>query len=165
MENEFNAGKILSELNHINITGPKPNVFMAVPTIYVKLIEEIKNHNIECDFSHIRLIVSGSAAMPRPISDEWESLTGCQLLERYGMTEIGMGLSQSLNPADRVDGSVGSPMLGVEARIRREDGRLTYFEANIDCQGELEIRTPGIFKEYWKLPEKTKDEFTGIFTV
>ena len=163
---------------------PLPNVFMAVPTIYVNLIDEIQNRNLEkvrvfhrfpalfdksgenilneVNFDHIRLMVSGSAAMPRPISDQWERLSNVKLLERYGMTEIGMALSQSLDEDSRLDGAVGQPMLGVSARIRTEDDILVPFDKNTNVHGELEIKTESIFSEYWKLPEKTKEEFTGI---
>ena len=97
MEEQFNATKVLDELLGVKVNGPRANVFMAVPTIYVKLIEEAKRQNLtKCDFSYLRLMVSGSAAMPRPIADAWESLSGVKLLERYGMTEIGMALSQGL---------------------------------------------------------------------
>ena len=100
--------------------------------------------------------------MPRPISDQWERLSNVKLLERYGMTEIGMALSQSLDEESRLDGAVGQPMLGVLARIRTEDDILVPFNENTNVHGELEIKTESIFSEYWKLPEKTKDEFTGI---
>ena len=107
-------------------------------------------------------MVSGSAAMPRPISDQWERLSNVKLLERYGMTEIGMALSQSLDEDSRLDGAVGQPMLGVSARIKTEDDTLVPFDKNTNVHGELEIKTESIFSEYWKLPEKTKEEFTGI---
>ena len=100
--------------------------------------------------------------MPRPIAEQWERLSNVKLLERYGMTEIGMGLSQSLDENLRLDGAVGQPMLGVSARIRTEDGELVLFDNETNVHGELEIKTESIFKEYWKLPEKTKEEFTGI---
>ena len=68
MEASFDAAKVLDELLGDKVIGPRANVFMAVPTIYVKLIEEAKRRGLsECDFSHLRLMVSGSAAMPRPI--------------------------------------------------------------------------------------------------
>ena len=99
--------------------------------------------------------------MPRPISDHWERLSNVKLLERYGMTEIGMALSQSLDENSRLDGAVGQPMLGVSARIRTEDDKLVLFDSETNVHGELEIKTESIFKEYWKLPEKTREEFTG----
>ena len=188
----FNKTKILDELLGLG-SEPLPNVFMAVPTIYVNLIDEIQNRNLDkvrvfssffdlrseacstvrvlvidenirnkVNFDHIRLMVSGSAAMPRPISDQWERLSNVKLLERYGMTEIGMALSQSLDEDSRLDGAVGQPMLGVSARIRTEDDILIPFDKKANAHGELEIKTESIFSEYWKLPEKTKDEFTGI---
>ena len=68
MEASFDAAKVLDELLGDKVIGPRANVFMAVPTIYVKLIEEAKRRGLsECDFSYLRLMVSGSAAMPRPI--------------------------------------------------------------------------------------------------
>lgn len=160
MKPSFNKSEILNELLGLG-SHPSPNVFMAVPTIYVNLIDEIQNRNLDkVNFDHIRLMVSGSAAMPRPISDQWERLSNVKLLERYGMTEIGMALSQSLDEDLRLDGAVGQPMLGVSARIRTENDILVPFDNAADVHGELEIKTESIFIEYWKLPDKTKEEFT-----
>ena len=77
------------------------------------------------------------------------------------MTEIGMALSQGLDTDTRIDGSVGQPMRGVEARIRTADNELIAFDDKASCEGELEIRSNSLFKEYWRLPEKTDDEFTA----
>ena len=75
-----------------------------------------------------------------------------------------MGLSQNLDEAKRVNGAVGQPMLGVDARIRTGEN-LIYYSKDARGSGELEVKTPGIFKEYWRLPDKTKEEFTGKITL
>jgi malonyl-CoA/methylmalonyl-CoA synthetase len=89
-------------------------VFMAVPTIYVKLISALESVN-DADwtsgtdgFSHMRLMISGSAALPASIHERWTELTGQKLLERYGMTEIGMALSNPYH-GERRPGAVGGP--------------------------------------------------------
>ena len=121
-------------------------------------------HNIDTlnkvNFDHIRLMISGGASLPRPIYDQWKRLSNVKLLERYGMTEIGMTLSQSLDENLRQDGAVGQPMQGVSARIRTENDVLVPFDEKTNIIGELEIKTESIFSEYWKLPEKTNQEFT-----
>ncbi|XP_060040993.1 malonate--CoA ligase ACSF3, mitochondrial isoform X2 [Erinaceus europaeus] len=108
---------------------PRINVFMAVPTIYVKLMDYYDKHFTQPyvkDFVHavckekIRLMVSGSAALPLPVLEKWKNITGHTLLERYGMTEIGMALSNPLNTT-RLPGSVGTPLPGVEVRIVSEN--------------------------------------------
>lgn len=162
MESTFNATRVLDELLGIKVNGPQANVFMAVPTIYVKLLEEAKRRNLtKGDFSALRLMVSGSAAMPRPVAHAWETFSDVRLLERYGMTEIGMALSQGVDNDTRIDGAVGQPMLGVEARLRTADNNLIAFDDDASGEGELEIKSNSLFKEYWRLPEKTADEFTA----
>lgn len=135
-------------------------VFMAVPTIYVKLIErltglsEAERRRATAAFGRLRLMVSGSAALPAGVFAAWESLTGQRLLERYGMTEIGMALS---NPYDgpRLPGTVGRPLPGVEVRLVAESGG-----AAADGEpGEIQVRGPGVFREYWGLPEVTDASF------
>ncbi len=136
-------------------------VFMAVPTIYVKLIEALKlaskveRDAIICGFARMRLMVSGSAALPASLHEQWTELTGQKLLERYGMTEIGMALS---NPYDgeRRPGSVGKPLPGVEVRLKTESGSIVSAE---DEPGEIQVRGPGVFSEYWQRPEITTESF------
>jgi malonyl-CoA/methylmalonyl-CoA synthetase len=102
----------------------------------------------------MRLMVSGSAALPVPTLDRWHSLTGHVLLERYGMTEIGMALSNPLH-GRRVPGHVGAPLPDVEVRIVNEGG--TPVEAGV--AGELEVRGPAVFLEYWRRTEETARAF------
>jgi len=128
------------------------SVYMAVPTIYALLVKEYekmtpKQQNAcKRACSKFRLMISGSAALPEPVFNRWKSLSGVTLLERYGMTEIGMGLSNLYQVSKRKSGTVGFPLPGVRAKIRDD--------------GILLIKTLGIFKEYWGRPEKTKSEFT-----
>lgn len=138
-------------------------VFMAVPTIYVKLIEALRSMSederrlIVQGFAGMRLMISGSAALPASIHQQWTALTGQVLLERYGMTEIGMGLS---NPYDgeRRAGAVGQPLPRVEIRLVSEQGQ-TVMEEN--TPGEIQVRGACLFREYWNRPEATAEAFDG----
>jgi malonyl-CoA/methylmalonyl-CoA synthetase len=136
-------------------------VFMAVPTIYVKLIqafEEAQPGQAErwaAGFRGMRLMVSGSAALPAAIHERWTSLTDQKLLERYGMTEIGMGLSNPLE-GERRPGAVGRPLPGVEIRLVAESGEVLHGEGE---PGEIHVKGPGVFREYWKRPDVTAEAF------
>ncbi|MBP89853.1 MAG: long-chain fatty acid--CoA ligase [Planctomycetaceae bacterium] len=135
-------------------------LFMAVPTIYVKLIAAFENASsqLQTRWSNgagkMRLMVSGSAALPIPTLEKWEAITGNRLLERYGMTEIGMGLSNPLH-GERRAGHVGAPLPSVEARRTNEAGEIVDDAA----PGEIEIRGPSVFQEYWNRPEATAKSF------
>ena len=136
-------------------------VFMAVPTVYVKLIQAFESatpgehRRWTAGFAHMRLMISGSAALPVSIHERWTELTGQKLLERYGMTEIGMGLSNPLH-GERRPGSVGQPLPRVELRLAAESGEVSERE---DEPGEIQVRGPAVFTEYWKRPEVTKASF------
>lgn len=132
-------------------------VFMAVPTIYVKLIQAIEaastadREAIGRSFARLRLMVSGSAALPASVFEKWAALTGQRLLERYGMTETGMILSNPLD-GDRRPGTVGLPLPCVEVRLVSEMGDIVSIEGE---SGEIQVRGPGVFREYWNRPEAT----------
>ena len=136
-------------------------VFMAVPTIYVKLIAALEALNEEDrapiikGFAEMRLMVSGSAALPASVHEQWTALTTQKLLERYGMTEIGMGLSNPFR-GERRPGAVGIPLPLVEVRLKAEDGE---FVTNENEPGEIQVKGPGVFDEYWKRPEVTAESF------
>jgi len=137
------------------------SVFMAVPTIYVKLIaawEEAAGEE-RARWSEgargMRLMVSGSAALPVSVFERWREITGHELLERYGMTEIGMALSNPLE-GERRPGSVGAPLPGVELRLVDEEGGRIEGEG---IQGEIEVSGPCVFHEYWGKPEATREAF------
>jgi malonyl-CoA/methylmalonyl-CoA synthetase len=139
----------------------KINVFMAVPTIYFKLITywdnlpESEKAQITENLKKFRLMVSGSAALPVSVMDKWLEISGHSLLERYGMTEIGMGIS---NPYDgeRKAGYIGNPLPGVSVRLMDENGVIEKEE----IPGEIQIKGDNVFKEYWGKSEATQKAFT-----
>nr|XP_016466563.1 PREDICTED: malonate--CoA ligase-like isoform X1 [Nicotiana tabacum] len=136
-------------------------VFTGVPTMYARLIQGYEAMDPELKAAsasaarHLRLMMSGSSALPLPVMQQWETITGHRLLERYGMTEFVMAISNPIR-GKRKGGTVGKPFPGVQAKILLED------ESSNDKAGvgELGIKSPSLFKEYWKLPEVTKQSFT-----
>jgi malonyl-CoA/methylmalonyl-CoA synthetase len=142
------------------IASGELTLFMAVPTVYRRLIEawEWQPEEVRERWSAaargLRLMVSGSAALPVPTLERWREITGHTLLERYGMTEIGMALSNPLR-GERRPGSVGVPLPRVEARLVDEEGR----EVEPGSPGEIEVRGPNVFREYWRRPDETADSF------
>lgn len=145
------------------LAGGQLTRFMAVPTIYYKLIahwektSESDQTRLSAGAKKLNLMVSGSAALPVPTLERWQTITGQTLLERYGMTEIGMGLSNSFRN-ERRPGHVGRPLPGVEMRLADAEGQ-TIEEANVS--GEIQIKGPGVFLEYWQKPEATAKAFTA----
>jgi len=137
------------------------NVFMAVPTIYVKLIQyfdSIEQDRVRkiCDgFASMRLMISGSAACPVKLFDQWQELTGQVLLERYGMTEIGMGISNPYR-GERRAGYVGQPLPGVDVQLFDEDDSPVLEEG---LSGEIRVRGDNVFLEYWNNPKATEESF------
>ncbi|KOM27367.1 hypothetical protein LR48_Vigan406s017700 [Vigna angularis] len=141
-------------------------VFTGVPTIYARLIQGYNAMDSELQrvsasaANNLRLMMCGSSALPLPVMQEWEVITGHRLLERYGMTEFVMALSNPLK-GERKPGTVGKPFPGIEVKIiADEDG-----ENDNTAMGELCVKSPSLFKEYYKLPEVTKESFTddGFF--
>ena len=137
------------------------SVFMAVPTIYVKLIDHLETLEEEeaeriCEgFANMRLNVSGSAACPVEVFEEWRDLTGQMLLERYGMTEIGMALSNPYR-GERRPGYVGRALPDVAVRLVDEEGGIVIEEGT---PGEIRIQSPTVFLEYWGNAEATEASF------
>ncbi|MSR36262.1 MAG: long-chain fatty acid--CoA ligase [Gemmatimonadetes bacterium] len=152
----FDAVETWKRLAHDRLT-----VLMAVPTIYTKLIAEYDRtaeavrDRWRVGAAELRLCVSGSAALPVSVHERWQAITGQRLLERYGMTEIGMALSNPLLGA-RVPGHVGAPLPSVETRVVADGGTL----APSGTQGELQVRGPALFREYWRRPDETTAAFT-----
>jgi malonyl-CoA/methylmalonyl-CoA synthetase len=142
------------------IASGELTLFMAVPTIYVRLITAWEAAPTEtrnawsAAASRLRLMVSGSAALPVSTLERWREITGQTLLERYGMTEIGMALSNSYR-GQRVPGSVGRPLAGVAVRLVNEGGE----DVPSGTPGEIEIAGASVFTEYWSKPEATRDAF------
>ena len=143
------------------VSDKEYSLFMGVPTIYVKLIRSLEAAD-ERDrarytdgFAHMRLMVSGSAALPASVHEQWTQLTGQKLLERYGMTEIGMAISNPLQ-GERRPGAVGVALPGVTVRLMSEAGELIEAE---DEPGEIQVRGPAVFSEYWDKPDVTRESF------
>ncbi len=102
-------------------------------------------------------MVSGSAALPASLHAQWTALTGQKLLERYGMTEIGMALSNPYR-GERRPGAVGIPLPGVEVRLKAESGAVVTAE---DEPGEIQVRGPGVFPGYWNRRDEGAGSFEG----
>jgi malonyl-CoA/methylmalonyl-CoA synthetase len=151
---EFDARKVWDRIVQGGLT-----LFMAVPTIYVKLIDAWEKaspedrHRMSMGCRLMRVMVSGSAALPVPILEKWKEISGHVLLERYGMTEIGMAISNSLT-GQRYPGCVGKPLPGVEVRLMDQGA-----PAPPGTPGEIEVRGPSVFLEYWGKPEETRKSF------
>lgn len=135
------------------------SLFMAVPTIYHRLIDaweaadDASRMAMSRGAEQMRLMVSGSAALPVPTLERWEEITGHTLLERYGMTEIGMALSNTLD--ERTPGHVGVPLPNVEVKLIT-DGNSAPADGS---PGEIHVRGPQLFREYWRRPEATAEAF------
>jgi malonyl-CoA/methylmalonyl-CoA synthetase len=99
-------------------------------------------------------MISGSAALPVSVMEKWEILSGQRLLERYGMTEIGMAISNPYE-GERRAGHVGMPLPNVQVRLVDEENRVVEGQP-----GEIQIKGPTVFKEYWGKAVATKEAFT-----
>lgn len=131
---------------------PRATVFMGVPTFYTRLLA---GDDFDAKLvAHMRLFTSGSAPLLAETFEEFRKRTRLPILERYGMTETGMNTS---NPYDgeRRAGTVGFPLPGVEVRVMDDEGR----ELPQGEVGGLEVRGPNVFSGYWRMPEKTAEEF------
>lgn len=140
----------------------KVTVFMAVPTIYFKLITrfESESERRQAEISYclkkMRLMVSGSAALPVSVMEKWQQLSGHYLLERYGMTEIGMAISNPYE-GERRAGYIGQALPGVKIRIVDEN------QKNVPEgePGEIQVKGPSVFREYWGKEKATRKAFTS----
>ena len=140
------------------------NLFMAVPTVYQKLIQaydrdgmSAKDRTIRRRLRQLRLMVSGSAALPVPVLDRWRKISGHTLLERYGMTETGMVLTNPYEPAsDRIPSYVGKPFPGIDVAILDDNGEVHHDDST---EGELIIKSPSLFDRYLDNPEATEATF------
>jgi malonyl-CoA/methylmalonyl-CoA synthetase len=143
---QFQLDEIIRQL-------PQATAMMGVPTFYTRLLA---HPALTRDLvSHIRLFVAGSAPLSAETFKAFAERTGHRILERYGMTETNMNTSNPYD-GDRVPGSCGQPLPGVEVRITDpESGR----PLAVDQIGMIEIRGPNVFKGYWRMTEKTRAEF------
>src|SRR5829696_3624986 len=132
---------------------PRATVLMGVPTFYTRLLEDARLDREAT--AHMRLFVSGSAPLLAETHRAWQERTGHAILERYGMTETNMNTSNPYD-GDRVAGTVGFPLPGVELRVADpESGKVLGTEEI----GVIEVKGPNVFKGYWRMPEKTAQEF------
>ncbi len=132
---------------------PECTVLMGVPTYYTRLLGE---GSFTVDVAdNARLFISGSAPLLEETFSEFEKRTGQRILERYGMTETNMNTSNPLD-GQRRPGTVGPPLPGVEVRVCDDEGNI----ADAGETGDLQIRGPNVFIGYWKMPEKTAEDFT-----
>lgn len=151
----FDAGAVWDRFKDEAVT-----LFMAVPTIYNRMIADWEaadpgeRERRSAGARRLRLMVSGSAALPVPVLERWREITGHTLLERYGMTEIGMALSNPLH-GERRPGTVGAPLPGVEIRLLDEEGN----DVEPGEPGEIHVRGPAVFHRYWERPEETEAAF------
>lgn len=132
-------------------------VFMGVPTLYVRLLGEAGLTRDAC--AHMRLFISGSAPLLIETFSTWQARTGHTILERYGMSETIMLTSNPCQPegGERRGGTVGFPLPGVGVRIHDDAGQAVA-AGEI---GHIQVRGPNVFSGYWRMPEKTKEEFTA----
>ena len=141
-------------------------VFMGVPTLYVRMLAEPSLTKQQS--SHMRLFVAGSAPLLIETFKEWQDRTGHTILERYGMSETVMLTSNPYaadarytGQSERRGGTVGFPLPSVQLRVHSDDG----VELPTGEIGGIQVKGPNVFSGYWRMPEKTKEEFTtdGFF--
>lgn len=152
---KFNTEQVFKIFNQREV-----NLFMAVPTIYYQLmnywnglpIEE--QETISSALRDFRLMVSGSAALPISTLEKWKEISGHTLLERYGMTEMGMAISNPYHD-ERRPGHIGQALPGITVRIVNDN----YEVVTDNSSGEIQVRGPNVFTEYWQKPEATRSSF------
>ena len=133
---------------------PEATVFMGVPTLYVRLLNEpgLDKNAVR----NMRLFVAGSAPLLIETFNAWQQKTGHTILERYGMSETAM-LTSNPYDGERRGGTVGFALPGVSLRVLTDDGS----GLGVDEIGGIQVKGPNVFKGYWRMPEKTKEEFTA----
>jgi malonyl-CoA/methylmalonyl-CoA synthetase len=144
---KFDAGTVLQYL-------PKGTVMMGVPTYYARLLEDPRLSAEAC--RSMRLFISGSAPLLEETFQAFEQRTGHRILERYGMSETAMLTSNPLH-GERIAGTVGFPLPGVSARIVDDND----MPLPADAVGHVQVKGPNVFRGYWRMPDKTKEEFTS----
>lgn len=136
---------------------PESTVMMGVPTYYVRLLADARFTRQVCE--RMRLFISGSAPLLADTFNEFQQRTGQHILERYGMSETIMLTSNPYADADgqRIAGTVGKPLPGVDLRIANDHDAAVP----VGQVGHVQVRGPNVFSGYWRMPEKTKEEFTA----
>jgi malonyl-CoA/methylmalonyl-CoA synthetase len=133
---------------------PRATVMMGVPTFYTRLLAQPNFGADHC--RSVRLFISGSAPLLPETFEDFRQRTGQTILERYGMTETGMNASNPL-VGERIAGTVGPPLPGISIRIADGEGRACAAGE----VGGIEVSGHNVFAGYWRMPDKTRDEFTA----
>lgn len=152
---KFDSRKVIQKM-------PEATVFMGVPTLYTRLLGEA---GLTKDTArNMRLFVAGSAPLLIETFSAWQERTGHTILERYGMSETIMLTSNPYradprfqNQTERRGGTVGFPLPGVSLRVQSDNGKTLP----TDEVGAIQVKGPNVFKGYWRMPEKTAEEFTA----
>lgn len=158
LNTSFLNGSRMLWLSHFDTNAalailPQATVMMGVPTYYTRLLSNPVFSDEHC--RNIRLFVSGSAPLLAETHKEFEARTGHRILERYGMTEAGMITSNPYSGGERIAGTVGYALPNISLRVTDEKGQqLPQGEV-----GVLEIKGPNVFAGYWRMPDKTAEEF------
>ncbi len=136
---------------------PESTVLMGVPTHYVRLLADARFNQEAC--RNMRLFVSGSAPLLMETFNEFQQRTGHTILERYGMSETAMLVSNPCDPSlgQRHGGTVGMPLPGVSVRVVGDGDK----ECGVGEIGAIQVKGPNVFKGYWEMPDKTREEFTA----
>ena len=134
---------------------PEATVFMGVPTLYVRLLAEPGLNREAC--RNMRLFVAGSAPLLIETFNEWHDRTGLRILERYGMSETAMLTSNPYQGGERRGGTVGFALPDVSLRVEGDDGQAL----SVGGIGNIQVKGPNVFQGYWRMPEKTAEEFTA----
>ena len=152
---KFDPRRVIADL-------PRASVFMGVPTLYVRMLAEPALTRAQA--ARMRLFISGSAPLLIETFNDWRSRTGHTILERYGMSETIMLTSNPYKPdpryknqSERRGGTVGFALPGVRVRVQGEDGR----PVPAGEIGGIQVQGPNVFSGYWRMPEKTREEFTA----
>jgi malonyl-CoA/methylmalonyl-CoA synthetase len=154
LRRRFDAAAVARELTGTpEPGGATPSVFFGVPTMYVRLVQVLRRLEGSARLSHIRLFASGSAPLAPETFHAFRALTGHEILERYGMSEAGMLLSNPYAGARR-PGTVGTPLPGVSIRIVDPE---TAEDVAPGADGELLVSGANVFAGYWRAPEKTAE--------
>lgn len=152
---KFDPKRVISHMQ-------QATVFMGVPTLYVRMLAEPSLN--KAAVQNMRLFVAGSAPLLIETFTEWQERTGHTILERYGMSETAMLTSNPYaadkryaKQSERRGGTVGFPLPGVTLRVRGDDGQ----DMPVGEIGGIQVKGPNVFKGYWRMPEKTAEEFTS----
>ncbi len=152
---KFDPQRVIADL-------PRATVFMGVPTLYVRMLADPALNRQAV--ASMRLFVAGSAPLLIETFQAWQERTGHTILERYGMSETIMLTSNPYRAderhggqAERRGGTVGFPLPGVSLRVRDDQGQ----DCPVDEIGGIQVKGPNVFSGYWRMPEKTAEEFTA----